>query len=122
MRINRLATLAGVSSTTIRFYEKAGILPKARRSENGYREYPEERVEQLRMIVRAKDLGFTLKEVRELSEMLFSKKLSRGEMARRLKKKNTELEQRIENLRKIKIEINRTLLGLCEFQSHLHQK
>lgn len=119
MRINQLSKSSGVSSTTIRFYEKSGLLPKAVRGENGYREYPAERVEQLRMIAKVKDLGFTLKEVRELSEMLFTQKLSRKEMSWHLQKKNEEIDQRIKNLRKIKSEINKALQGKCEFKRHL---
>lgn len=79
----------------------------------------EERVEQLKMIHRAKDLGFTLKEIKDLSALLFSKKLSRKEMALRLEKKNLEIEKRIESLHQMKAEINRALSGLCEFKDRL---
>ena len=44
MRIQQLSKLSGVSSTTIRFYEKTGVLPKASRGANGYREYPKEQM------------------------------------------------------------------------------
>lgn len=121
MRINELSKLAGVTNTTIRFYEKSGVLPKAARNKNGYRHYPEERIVQLQMIVKAKDLGFTLKEVKELSAMLFSKKLNHREMAKRLEKKNAEIDQRIESLHQMKQEINHVLKGLCEFRQHLEK-
>ena len=54
MQIKDLSKMSGVSSTTIRFYEKAGVLPSAQRGQNGYRDYPNERVEQLQMICRAR--------------------------------------------------------------------
>lgn len=119
MQIKDLAKLAGVSDTTIRFYEKSGVLPKAQRGHNGYRDYPEERVVQLRMICRAKDLGFTLREIKDLSALLFSKKLDRKEMARRLKEKNEEIDIRIKSLKQMKSEINEALSGLCEFKDRL---
>lgn len=119
MQIRELSKLTGISSATIRFYEKAGVLPKARKSSNGYRDYTEDRVIQLQMIGRAKALGFTLKEIKELSALLFSKKLSRKEMSKRLKEKNEELDLKIESLQKMKSEINEALMGLCEFEDRL---
>jgi len=119
MRIRELSILTGVSSTTIRFYEKSGVLPAPKRGNNGYRDYPEDRVAQLQMIGRAKVLGFTLKEIKELSALLFSKKLSRKDMARRLEEKNAEIDFKINSLRKMKSEINDALAGLCEFKMHL---
>jgi len=119
VQIRELSKLTGVSSTTIRFYEKVGVLPKARKGTNGYREYPEDRVMQIQMIVRAKVLGFTLNEIKELSALLFSKKLSPKEMAKRLKEKNEEIDVKIESLRMMKSEVNQALAGLCEFKDRL---
>lgn len=119
MKINELSKLSGVSAPTIRFYEQTGVLPKALRGKNGYREYPEERAVQLRMIGRAKDLGFTLKEIKDLSALLFSKKLSRKEMAARLQAKNKDIDLKIDRLKKMKSDINEALAGLCEFKDRL---
>lgn len=119
MQIQELSRLSGISSSTIRFYEKVGVLPKARKGSNGYREYPENQVVQLQMIARAKALGFTLKEIKELSSLLFSRKLSRREMASRLKKKNDEIDLKIKSLKSMKSEISNALSGLCEFKDRL---
>ncbi|MBC86023.1 MAG: hypothetical protein CL677_02500 [Bdellovibrionaceae bacterium] len=119
MQIKDLSLLTGVSSATIRFYEKEGVLPKPKKGANGYRIYPEAQVEQLKMISRAKELGFTLKEIKELSKMLFSKSLSRKEMAERLGKKNLEIDKKIEALKAMKKEINDALGGNCEFKGKL---
>ncbi|GAA0921286.1 Cu(I)-responsive transcriptional regulator [Rothia nasimurium] len=64
--IGRIAQSAGVAIDTIRFYEREGLLPEPRRRASGYREYDEGAVSRLRFIRRAKDLGFTLDEIREL--------------------------------------------------------
>jgi MerR family copper efflux transcriptional regulator len=66
LTIGRVAQSAGVAIDTIRFYEREGLLPAPRRRPSGYREYDMGTVARLRFIRRAKDLGFTLEEVREL--------------------------------------------------------
>lgn len=66
LTIGRIAQSAGVAIDTIRFYEREGLLPEPRRRPSGYREYDTSAVSRLRFIRRAKDLGFTLDEIREL--------------------------------------------------------
>ena len=63
MRIGQLAQSAGVSPDTIRYYEKIGLLPPARRRESGYREYPDAAADRVRVIRNAVQLGFPLKEI-----------------------------------------------------------
>ena len=64
--IGRLAEAAGVGVDTVRFYERAGLLPQAARTASGYRSYRPADVERLRFIRRAKALGFALEEIAEL--------------------------------------------------------
>lgn len=66
LTISRLAQSAGVGVDTVRYYERAGLLPRPPRTVSGYREYPPETVKRLKFIRRAKDLGFTLQEIGEL--------------------------------------------------------
>ena len=63
MRSSELARLAGVSPDTLRHYERKGLLPKARRAPNGYREYPPEACARVRLVRRAVAIGFTLDEL-----------------------------------------------------------
>lgn len=63
LRSASLARLAGVSADTLRLYEQKGLLPPARRSPNGYREYPPEAEKRVRLVRRAVALGFTLDEL-----------------------------------------------------------
>ena len=63
LRSGQLAKLAGVSTDTLRHYERLGLLPKTRRSRNGYREYPREALDRVRLVQRALTVGFTLKEL-----------------------------------------------------------
>ena len=66
MHIGRLAAQANVSVDTVRYYERAELLPSPSRTASGYRTYPAVTVERLRFIRRAKDLGFSLDEIRDL--------------------------------------------------------
>lgn len=66
MKIGELARRGGVSADTVRYYERAGLLPKPRRRASGYRDYDDETVRELRFIRSAKALGFTLEDIREL--------------------------------------------------------
>lgn len=66
MKIGELAQRAGVGIDTVRYYEREGLLPKAQRLASGYRVYNENEVRRLRFVRRAKALGFTLPEIREL--------------------------------------------------------
>ena len=62
----QLAQQAHVNLETVRFYEQEGLLLPASRTASGYREFPEKAVKRLAFVKRAKDLGFSLGEVREL--------------------------------------------------------
>jgi DNA-binding transcriptional MerR regulator len=62
MLIGELATVAGISRDTLRFYEQQGLI-RARRLENGYRDYPDEVLMLVNYIRTAQQLGFTLTEI-----------------------------------------------------------
>lgn len=66
MNIGQAAIKAGLASKTIRFYEQIGLVTPAIRAENGYRTYAERDVHILRYLQRARSLGFTVEECREL--------------------------------------------------------
>src|SRR5687768_2701203 len=63
MRIGQLAQATGVSADTIRYYEKIGLLPRAARTDSGYRAYPAGAANRIRVIRNAVQLGFPLAEV-----------------------------------------------------------
>jgi len=66
LRSGELARLTGVSTDTLRVYERRGLLPAPRRSANGYREYPAEALVRVRLVRRALAIGFTLDELRQV--------------------------------------------------------
>ena len=70
LTIGKVARLANVGIETIRFYEREGLLETPARRPSGYREYPREAADRLRFIRRARELGFSLKEIQELLALL----------------------------------------------------
>lgn len=66
MKIGELAERSGVGIDTVRYYEREGLLPKAQRLASGYRTYQGADLKRLRFVRRAKALGFTLPEIRDL--------------------------------------------------------
>ena len=68
MTIGDLAAAAGVGIDTVRYYERRGVLPQPARASSGYRQYDATDLERLRQVLRAKALGFTLTEIRDLAD------------------------------------------------------
>jgi MerR family copper efflux transcriptional regulator len=66
LRSGELAKATGVSPDTIRHYEKIGVIPRASRTESGYRLYPESAVERVVVVQRALRIGFTLAELADV--------------------------------------------------------
>ncbi|HEX4940167.1 MAG TPA: heavy metal-responsive transcriptional regulator, partial [Candidatus Kapabacteria bacterium] len=66
MKIGEIAKASGVGIDTLRYYEKEGLLRPAGRSDSGYRHYDRQAVQQMQFILKAKALGFSLQEIREL--------------------------------------------------------
>ena len=67
-RIGALAAVAGVSVDTLRFYEHEGLLPRAARTAGGFRLYTPENAQRLQFITQARQVGLSLREIRQLVE------------------------------------------------------
>ncbi len=66
LMIGEAASLAGVTVSTLRYYERRDLLPEPRRCDRGFRRYEAADVQRIGFIRKAQDLGFTLKEIGEL--------------------------------------------------------
>lgn len=100
--IGKVAKQAGVGVETVRFYEREGLLDEPPRRPSGYRQYPQDTVERLRFIRRAKELGFTLKEVKELLALRIAPGTTCGQIKKRAEAKVEDIEDRIRSLQRMK--------------------
>jgi DNA-binding transcriptional MerR regulator len=66
LKIGELASSVGVSTDTVRYYERLNLLPRAGRTRSGYRLYSQDDVERLRFIKQAQTLGLSLEEIKAL--------------------------------------------------------
>jgi MerR family transcriptional regulator, copper efflux regulator len=108
--IGTLAKRAGVSIDTVRYYEKSGLLSPETRLASGYRRYGDEQVSRLRFIRRAQELGFTLKDIREL--LGISKQRDVAKVKRAAEKKLADVEARLLALTRMRDGLA-TLVATC---------
>lgn len=100
MTRGELAKKTGVSPAAIRYYEEHNILPTPRRRSNGYRFYTEDYVVKIQLIKDAKTLGYSLKEIAEIMEML-SQDIELDTLRKIVHLKHEEIERKIKSLRLI---------------------
>jgi MerR family transcriptional regulator, copper efflux regulator len=114
MLISELAKKSSLPIDTIRFYEKKGLLDVGliQRRNNNYREYTEDSLERLRLIQRAKRLGFTLIEIQEWIEDLESNQLTVDQKQGILGQKLEQIEERMNELKEMKCYLLEKLAGL----------
>jgi MerR family mercuric resistance operon transcriptional regulator len=103
LTIGQLARSAGVGVETVRFYEREGLLTEPPRKGSGYRPYPDHVALRLRFIRHAKDLGFSLREIKELLALRFGPTTTCAEVRQRTEAKIADIESRIATLRRMKI-------------------
>ena len=119
VKIGKLARSAGVGTQTIRFYERKGLLAAPKRSASGYRCYTPDAVRSVRNIRALQAIGFTLNDITELFELeqvlasqdapLPLKSSARALILERVKERLSILEERIENLSRMKNELEQLI-------------
>ncbi len=107
LTIGKVARLAQVGVETIRFYEREGLVEKPPRAPSGYRQYPRETVARIRFIRRAKELGFSLKEIKELLALRVAPGTTCGDIRKRAKAKIDSIEEKIASLERMKEALQR---------------
>ena len=115
MKIGEIAKRTQIGIETIRYYEREGLLQEPERRPSGYRQYGEATVERLEYISRAKALGFTLAEIRELLELSISAHACCDHIRQRAEVKMIDIENKIRSLRKMKRSLGR-ILAQCKAQ------
>lgn len=108
MKIGELAERSGIPASTIRYYEKEGLLPKVQRGANGYRVYQANALDRLDLIQLGQKLGFSLDTIRSIAALHGAelKDALLGQLDARL--------QEIDHLRKILDEQRRSVVDAME--------
>ncbi len=115
LSIGQVARLAGVGVQTIRYYEREGLIEEPPRSESGYRQHSPETVVRIRFIRHAKELGFSLKEIKELLSLRADSSASCTDVRERASAKVSEIEAKMQSLarmREILLRLTETCTGI----------
>jgi Hg(II)-responsive transcriptional regulator len=112
LTIGAVARQAGVGVETVRFYERQGLLAEPQRRASGYRQYDGEAVSVLRFIRRAKELGFTLKEIKALLALRLDASATRAEVRKQARAKVADIEARIADLQRMR-DVLQNLIRNC---------
>ncbi len=110
LTIGQLAQRARVGVETIRFYEREGLISEPPRRPSGYRDYPLETVTRIVFIRRAKNLGFSLKEISELLDLRVRPRRNCDLVKRNADAKIADIDTKIAALRRMR----RALLNLTK--------
>jgi MerR family copper efflux transcriptional regulator len=110
MLINELSKKTGISTHTIRFYEKSGLI-KGKQDEtvksNNYYHYDDVTIEKLEFISDAKSVGFTIKEIGQIIDAWYTRKYTKKQKLGILEDKLIALEQKIKEIKEMKKQLLR---------------
>lgn len=113
MRIGELARATNTKAETIRYYEREGILPLADRSVSNYRDYSPDHLATLIFIRRARELGFSMAQVRQLLALSDQVDKPCGDVDLMVRDQLAEVERKIADLTQLHSELAQ-MLGSCE--------
>ncbi len=107
MTIGRTAKAAGVPATTLRYYEREGLLEAPVRTTAGYRMYDDQAVERLRFIRAAQAVGFTLDDIRKLLQLDSGE--SCGDVQKLLERRIGEVDRKMAELKYVRTALGKAL-------------
>jgi DNA-binding transcriptional MerR regulator len=113
LQVGEVSHKLGINPQTLYFYERIGLIPKPQRTKSGYRLYGKEDVERLAFIARAKALGLTLGEIKEILLLQNSKATSCQDIRFKLVNKVSQIEVAIAQLQGLRNELL-MLIQHCE--------
>ena len=102
MNISQVAKLTNLSAKSIRFYESKGIVSEPLRSDNGYRTYSDKHIEQLKLVARAKAVGFRLEECKSFVQLSQDPNRTSAVIKHKAQEKLDEVESKLLELNNIK--------------------
>ena len=113
MRIGELAQATGTKAETIRYYEREGILPYAERTDSNYRDYSKDHLATLTFVRRARELGFSMAQVRELLALSDRDDKPCQDVDRLARSQIDEVQRKIDDLTAMRDELSR-MLAACD--------
>lgn len=113
MNIGQAATASGITAKMIRYYESIALVPPGRRSDAGYRIYSEDDLHVLRFVKRARSLGFSLEQIRELLSLWQNKARASADVKAIALGHVADLNQRIAELTEMRDTLQ-TLASCCQ--------
>ncbi|TYQ13618.1 UNVERIFIED_ORG: MerR family copper efflux transcriptional regulator [Zoogloea ramigera] len=113
MNIGQAAAASGITAKMIRYYESIALVPPGRRSDAGYRVYSDDDLHVLRFVKRARTLGFSLEQIRELLSLWHNKARASADVKAIALGHVAELNQRIAELTEMRDTLQ-TLAGCCQ--------
>lgn len=102
LTIGEVAERAEVGIETVRFYEREGLIDEPPRGRSGYRQFPESVISRLLFIKQAKELGFTLNEIKELLSLRLDPETTCADVKQRAKAKIADIDDKMRSLRRMK--------------------
>jgi MerR family transcriptional regulator, copper efflux regulator len=120
LTIGEVARAAEVGVETIRFYEREGLIADPPRRGSGYRQYPPETVRRVKFIRRAKDLGFTLREIAGLLSLRVDADTTCAKVRELAREKVADVDAKIEELRRMRNALEQ-LAGRCDTEAPTHE-
>ena len=102
LNIGDAADASGVSAKMIRHYEEIGLIPKARRTDAGYRTYSGNEVHELRFIRQARNLGFSTKQIAQLLKLWRDRRRPSGKVKQLTLEHIRELDEKIREMQAMK--------------------
>lgn len=109
-----LAKRSGVNFATVRYYEKLGLLAEPPRSKAGYRMFSDESVKRLHFIKQAQELGFSLREIKDLLDLRITPEATTSDVRMRANEKIADIGDKIKRLREMKKSLEMLVKSCCD--------
>ena len=123
LRIGQVAALAGVAVDTVRYYERVGIIPAARRRRSGYRVFDETTAARILLVKELQELGLRLDEIGAMFAGISAGRASCASESTRIEAALHRTEEKIAALTVVRDRLRQALgrcaSGACEFEAHV---
>ncbi len=109
MKRGQLAKRTGCNAETIRYYEKIDLMPEPLRSASGYRQYDETHEQRLRFVMRGRELGFAIEDLKSLLSLVDRNAVSCGEVEKLAKVHLRSVREKIDDLKQMESVLSDTV-------------